>query len=213
MLLGGSAVTLLATEGPKPSKTVGMKTVRLLLSKNYRTRQKATQQIYEERKTMTSELSAIVADPENHVHRPESVRDAMRCLGQLRALEGIEVLVTYIGFPHVHHPDAGEYPRLTGGQNRPEFRAPIERLARRLPAIGALISIGEPCIDAVITKLSTTDNILEHKACTVVLKKLQQHPSVREKLQQAIPKVLPRKRFALERALKALDEQPVSNEK
>lgn len=216
VILSGSALTLLATEPPRPMKTGRLKSVRMLLSKNYRTQQQAKQQILAERKKMTSELSAIVADPENHVYRPESVRKAMELLGELRALEGIEVLVTYIGFPHVHHPDAGEYPDTGGGKNKPVLKgSPGEAkwLAEQFPAIGALINIGEPCIDAVISKLSTTDHPLEQTACTAVLKHLQQHPSVREKLRQAIPKVLPRKRAALEKALKALDEQPVSNEK
>ena len=217
VILSGSALTLLATEPPRPMKTGRLKSVRMLLSKNYRTQQQAKQQILAERKAMTSELSAIVADPENHVYRAESVRKAMELLGELRALEGIEVLVTYIGFPWVHHPDAGEYPGPpTGGKNKPPLKGSpgaSKWRAEQFPAIGALINIGEPCIDAVITKLSTTDNVLEHRVCTAVLKNLQQHPSVREKLQQAIPKVLPRKRAALQKALKALDEQPVSNEK
>ena len=216
IVLGGSAVPLFATEGPKPSKTVGTKTVRLLLSKDYKTRQQAKQQILQERKNMTSELSAIVADPENHVYRPESVRNAMLCLGQLRALEGIEVLVTYIGFPWVHHPDAGEYPGPRGGgKNKPPLKGSPEAskwLKQQCPAVPALINIGEPCIDAVIGKLSTTENF-EHRLCTLVLKELQQHPSVREKLQQAIQKALPPERAALQKALKALDEQPVSQEK
>ena len=166
---------------------------------------------------MTSELSKIVADPENHVYRSESVRKAMSCLGELRALEGIDVLVTYIGFPWVHHPDAGEYPgRRVGGKNKPPLKGSPQAskwLKQQLPAIPALINIGEPCIDAVILKLCNTDSILEHKACTAVLKELQQHSSIRQKLQEAIPRVLPRRRFALRKALKALDEQPVSSKK
>ena len=79
-----------------------------------------------------------------------------------------------------------------------------------MPAIGALDLIGEPCIDAVIGKLCNTDCTLEHEACTAVLWKLRDHPAVREKLQQALPKVLPRRRFTkeVERALKSLVEKP-----
>ena len=217
IVFAGSAATLLAAESPKPSKTVETETVRLLLSKNYRTQEKAKKQIFEERKKMTSELTAIIADPENHAYRRESVRKAMSCLGELRAVEGIEVLVTYIGFPSVHHPDAGEYPGPPGGgRNKPPLKgSPGESkwLAWKFPAIPALINIGEPCIDAVIGKLSTTDNILEHRLCTAVLKELEQHPSVREKLERAIKEGKARKPEVLRKALKMLGEEAVSGEK
>lgn len=208
IVFAGSAATLLAAESTRPMKTVRDKTVRMLLS-DFKTQEKAKKQILEERKKTISELTAIVADPENHVYRSESVRKAMSCLGELRALEGIEVLVTYIGFPWVHHPDAGEYPGpAVGGRNSPGH--PIERL---LPAIPALINIGEPCIDAVIRKLCTTDNVLEHKACVAVLKNLEQHPSVREKLERAIKQGKARKPEVLRKALKMLGEEAISGEK
>lgn len=224
IVLAGSALTLFATARSQPGATGGIKTHRPLPSKNSKTGRRTHEQIFKaytrllkERKKMTAELSAIIADPENHVHRRESVRQAMYSLGGLRAVEGIDVLVTYIGFPWLHHPDAGEYPGpARSGRNKPPLKGSPEEprwIAQQFPAINALVAIGEPCIGAVITKLSKTDNVAEHELCTAVLKKLQRHASVRKKLKQAIPKVPPRKSAALQKALKALDEKPVSNDK
>jgi len=163
---------------------------------------------------MAADLSKIVAAPKNHVVRSYSVRKAMELLGELRAREGIDVLVTYIGFPTVQHPDAGEYPpKGASGKNMPPPKGSpqvTKWLMQRHPAVPALISIGEPCTDAVIHKLCNTDRRFEQSLCILVLKKLQRPASIREKLQLAMPKVLPRRLGALGRALKALNEKPVT---
>ena len=201
-------------------KAIYSKTVQLLLPenlKNIRTRQElrnAKQQIVrkwkqrtaQEKKRMTSELSRIVADPENHVYQGSSVREAMNILGEFRDLDAIPVLVEYIGFPSQQHPDVGHTPILL---TMSQATRPIEETH---PAVPALINIGPSCIDAVIAKISSTDNILEHKACTVVLKKLRQ-PSTRAKLEKALAKTVPRRRYVLRNAIKSLDEKPTSSKK
>lgn len=160
------------------------------------------------RKQIISELSRIVADPENHVFRPEAVREAIQLLGELRSLEGIDVLVEYIGFPKVRHPDAGEYegPTPRGGKPVPKGTpGAAERRAKQFPAVPALINIGPPCIDAVIAKFANTDSMIEHELLTDVLKGIDDD-SIKKKLDEAIPKALPPRRDALRKALAALEE-------
>jgi hypothetical protein len=200
---GVAALTIFAGDNPMPSNVVDQtrkEAVRLLLSESLDEPERGKQLILEERRELISQLSAIVSDPQNHVRHSYSVEQAMSVLGELRAPEATKVLVTYIGFPHVPHPEAGEYPGppFSGGQ----LNKTIEQL---LPAVPALIKIGEPCVDEVIKKLSTTDNLLEIKACQTVLKKLNQPPSVRARLERAIEGAAPRKREQLKKTLEMLD--------
>jgi len=187
-------------------KAMPIEAVQMLLSDDVASRNQGYKQIFEERAKLISQLTALISDPENHVRRPASVQTAMWILARLRAPEGVNVLVTYIGFPLVRHPEAPEHPRLvTGGM----FNKTIGQL---LPAVPALIRIGEPCVEQVVNKLATADSVLEIKACQTVLKELSCRRSVRAKLEKAIKGAHPRKRAQLEKALKMLAEQPNARE-
>lgn len=195
MVSAGQPQPILAGDDAVP-----IEAVQLLLSDDVAKRNQGYKQIFEERAKLISQLTVLISDPDNHVHRPASVETAMWILARLRAPEGVNVLVTYIGFPDVHHPQADEYPGIvTGGMFNKTTR-------QRLPAIGALIHIGEPCVDEVVKKLWTTDGGLEADACVEVLKELSQRPSVRAKLQSAIQRSAPRKRESLRKLLKMLGE-------
>jgi len=200
---GVAALMIFAGDNPMPSNVVQRtphEAVRMLVSDSLDEPERGKQLILEERRELISQLSAIISDPQNHVRRGNAVEKAMFLLGEFRAPEAIKVLVTYIGFPYVNHPGGGQYPgplETTGTISKP-----IEEL---LPAIPALIKMGEPCIDEVIKKLSTADHVLEIKACQTVLKKVNEPPSVRTKLERAIEGAAPRKREQLRKTLEMLD--------
>lgn len=177
-------------------------TLALLLSEDATQRERAWEQLSRENIDMASKLSAIVRNPEYHIHNRDSVAKAISVLGTSRAVGGIDALVGHIGFPFVKHPQAPDYPLPVG---RPGV--PLEQL---LPAVSALINIGEPCIDAVIAKLSTTDSILERKACTAVLMKLNRQTTIRAKLRSAIANASPRHQSGLKKALVALADEPTT---
>ncbi len=182
--------------------------VQMLLSDDVARRSQGNKRIIEERAKLITQLTGLISDPYNHVQRRASVEKAMRILARLRAPEGVNVLVTYIGFPLVHHPQAGEYPAEVVST-----AALAQTIDQLLPAIGALIHIGEPCVEQVVNKLATADSVLEIKACQEVLKELSCHRSVRARLEKAIESADPRKRAQLEKALKMLGEEAVSAEK
>lgn len=193
-----------AGDNPMPANN-GQRTeskgVRMLLSQNLRERQQGRREISQERAELVSQLSAIIDDPQNHLYRRDAVESAMTLLGELRAPEAVDVLVSHIGFPHVPHPEAGELACLEvdGGV----FGKTIGQL---LPAVPALIRIGEPSVEAVIKRLSTTDNVLEIEACRAVLKKLDQSASLRARLQKALKHAAPAKQEQLKDTLQMLDE-------
>jgi hypothetical protein len=199
------ALTIFAGDNPMPSSIVqrtANQAVGMLASDTLEEPERGKQLILQERTELISQLSAIISDSQNHVRRPDAVEKAMSLLGEFRAPEASKVLVTYIGFPCVKHPEAGEYPRASGSR---ELRSAVGAIERLLPAVPALMKIGEPCIDEVIKKLSTADHVLEIKACQTVLKNLNEPPSVRAKLERAIEGAAPRKREQLKKTLEMLD--------
>lgn len=150
---------------------------------------------------MISQLITIVSDAEYASDFP-TVKAAMSTLGDIRATEAIEVLVSHIGFPEVGVEDDEDTISPLA------IATPIER---RLPAVPALVNIGEPCIDGVFEKIATSDFDLERRACVAVLRGLS-GPSVRARIEQAIQTAPEKKREALKMGLKLLDEKPLSAE-
>jgi len=210
-VLAGSTFTFRASANPprkpRPSEERRMKIVQSLLATQQakqRILKRVKYQTLAQQKQIASELAKIVADPESHRNRPESVKAAMSLLGELRAKEGADVLANHIGFPFIYHPEAGRPPLFGVGSV-----GSISILEESLPAIPALVSIGEPCIDVVIAKLSKTERVLEQNACIRVLTMLDQGPTIRKKLKTAFTKAPPRRRFVLRIALNALHERPI----
>ncbi len=155
--------------------------VKQLASSDTDTRYQVQKRILKERNNMIAELVALIDDPGNQYQRPDSVTKAIETLGAIRAVEGIDVLTQFIGFPWIYHPRAKEQER----------RVPILNFgnmprADRTPAVKSLIAIGEPCVPKVIAKLAETEGDFEHRACISVLRRLDEHVRVREALQEAL---------------------------
>lgn len=160
-------------------------------------RKMAYDRIAQERQEVVARLVAIVSDEANYERHFAAVHDAMSLLGKLRAREGIDALVEHIGFPEVM-PEGNARPDLVVGLFREK-----QGEEEAFPAVGALANIGEPCIDAVIAKLSTTENPAEIASCLLVLKRLDR-PPVEARLRQAAERAKGDGKRRLQDALKRL---------
>ncbi len=150
--------------------------VKRLLSKDASTREEAQQELLAARTDLISQLISIVDSEENHQTRRESVRATMFILGEMRATEAVSVLVKYIAF-------ADEPTVLTATPHR-LGSGPLSQV----PAVEALVKIGEPCLKAIIGKLATTYNVREQAACIRVLIELRERDAASAMLADAIAK-------------------------
>ncbi len=189
--------------GEDDAKSVDV--VQMLLSKDYRERQQAKELILkegtvEEKAHAVSELTTFIDKPGNYSYRGTTVKAAILTLGELRAREAIDVLVEHIAFPLVPHPKTEELgPVFTPSVFAKEVR-------RRLPAVEALIQIGEPCIDEVVGRLAAAESTIEVRACRAVLSELHKD-LVRAELARAIQRAAPSSRAQLKRTLQILNEK------
>lgn len=157
-----------------------------LLSNDFNEIKEAQDEIVTSRKNLISGLINIVEQKENRIKKESSVRAAIFILGEMRAVEAVQVLVGHIGFPHVTEQWREPTPGPPAGMGT--IRSGLSGIQKTYPAVGALIKIGEPCLGHVIDKLSSTDNISEQKACLGVLVGLRQRDSVIHMLKDAINK-------------------------
>jgi len=150
------------------------------------------------RKELVGRLIEITANVENRVKKPASVHSAIFVLGEMRAVEAIEVLVGHIGFPLVREPCPPWYPARGAGMG--QSYGHLREAGRAYPAAAALIKIGEPCLEAVTEKLGSTDDVVHEHACLAVLVGLREVAVVEEMLKRAAEKetdTKKKKRFQL----------------
>jgi len=168
-----------------PQKEEKPTPVERLLSKDGKEIYEAQNELFTARKDLIGQLINIVKDKQNRLRRRASVRAAMFILGEMRAVEAVQVLVDHIGFPQVYEYTGESIPvDAEGGM----LHRGIKGFQKTYPAVKALIKIGEPCFSDLISKLSSTDHMTEKKACLGVLVGLRQRDSVIEMLKDAIKK-------------------------
>jgi hypothetical protein len=132
----------------------------LLLSDDEAGRIRARNQILGLRAAHIAELSTIVRDADSQLNRPASVQNAIEILGDLRAVEAIDVLVNSIAFPFVRYSDPPITPAWT-----------ISRDAE-FPSANALAKIGEPSIMPVAKRIAVCD-AFDYLGCQAVLMQLR----------------------------------------
>ena len=130
---------------PKPEEVKNLSAVERLMSKDGQEVAAAQNELVASRKTLIGQLIQIIEDKENRVYNKTSVQTAMYILGEMRALEAIDVLVEQLGFPFTEN---GGVTVMHGGMM---FQR-LEDAGRMYPGVDALIKIGEPCLDAVLAK-------------------------------------------------------------
>jgi len=176
--------------------------VQRLMSKDGEILFPARDELVAARKQLIGELIAIIEEKENRIGKQASVRAAMYVLGEMRAVEAIDVLVEYIGFPRVM--GVGE-PVVTD-VSASMLSHNLKDTREIYPAVDALIKIGEPCLDTVVAKLGSPVSI---RACLAVLVGLRGRDFTVETLTAAIEKESDaKKKVRLEASLKVLGKLP-----
>lgn len=165
-------------EKHKPNNVEG------LLSKDGEVIHEVQNELLAARKHLITRLIGIIKEKENRTKNQASVHAAILILGEIRALEAIEALVEYIGFPRLYETEAG----IISVQGGSMLDRGLKGIGNTYPAVQALINIGEPCLDNVIDKLSLTDHLAERTPCLAVLVGLRQRHSVIDMLKEAMNK-------------------------
>lgn len=173
--------------------------VKDLLSDSPQVRDDAESLIIGERKMITKELITLIRDKKNWLRHPDSVRRAMHTLGEMRATEGIDVLVEHVIYPLTFELDTA--PGLVGGNRLTDKSA-----SELFPAVNALVAIGEPTVDAIVKRIPKTDSWQELAAYSSVLGKLEKRANVRERLDRAVQTAPASRRNGLQRYLQWFDE-------
>jgi hypothetical protein len=152
-LIASCTIVLIGMQGcrneedtlPKPEEVKDISAVERLMSKDGQEIAAARDELLASRKMLIAQLIDIVDDEEDRAHNKASVETAMYILGEMRALEAIDVLVDHLGFPFTEN---GGITVMHGGMM---FQR-LEDAGRMYPGVDALIKIGEPCLDAVLAK-------------------------------------------------------------
>lgn len=168
------------------SGTKKTSTLERLLSNDVNVIEEAKDELIATRKYLIDGLIKIVNQKENRIKREASVRTAIIVLGEMRAVEAVQVLVDNIGFPYVMEPWSEPMPGPPAGMGT--IVPGLNGIQKTYPAVGSLVMIGEPCLDAVINKMASTENVNEQKACLGVLIGLRQRDFMIEMLNDKINK-------------------------
>jgi len=188
-----------------PQKETKPTPIERLLSKDGQEIYAARNELLAAKKDLIAKLIDIIKEKENLLNNQPSVRAAIFILGEMRAVEAIDVLVDQIGFPRIYEGEAG----IVGLEGGTMFHRGLKNIGKVYPAAGALIKIGEPCLDAVVTKLASTVGIFEPKACLGVLVGLRGRDSTAEMLKAAIERETDaKKKERLESSLDMLAKMP-----
>jgi len=196
---GGALLVGAARQDDRPQ------VIERLLSKDPVQVNQARDELLSARRDLIGKLKRIVEDPNNRAYKGPSVEAAIFLLGEMRAIEAVEVLADHIAWPVVQKPDERPHP--------PEIssRVMVTTLAsfRRWPSVAALVKIGEPSVDPVFRRLIDTRTELELKAHLSVLIWLRDRDYILGRLNQLLSKAPdPEHRLMLEQALHLVTNEP-----
>jgi len=170
VLLLFSALLAGAGDAPGPWE---ISAVRGICSPDMKVREKTQRDILEARARMITELVNIAKDEKNRteiVRRDYALR-ACYLLGELHAVEGSQVLSQYIEYSE-RVGRSGQYVMISEGL--PRYKDYYSRPLGEWATVGALVKIGEPCIPAVMKRLSEANvGPSVYEACGRVLLELR----------------------------------------
>lgn len=148
---------------PAPEKAKELTAVQRLMSKDGEVLYTARDELVAGRKELIGQLIDIIRKKENRIYNKTRVRAAMYILGEMRAVEAVEVLVEHLGFPHTGE---GGVVVMHGGM----LGSSLKAAGKMYPGVDALIKIGEPCLDAVVAKLESPVIVRPYVAVLVGLR-------------------------------------------
>jgi len=165
-----------------------IRAVRGICSPDEKVREKAQRDILEARAGMVAELVNIVKEEKARTELAQrcSALRAVYLLGELRAVEGSEVLSQFIEYSQ-RVGRSGEYVLVSEGL--PRYKDYYTRLLGEWATVGALVKIGEPCIPAVMKRLSEANvGPSVYEACGRVLLELRGRDGASAILKEALMK-------------------------
>jgi hypothetical protein len=173
-----------------------------LVSEDEQSRDATFRQLIQDRKVLIHALIATLDDPKKHSNQ-DGIEKTIELLGVLRAEEASRVLAANIGYPWVRH-------RATKFSIEPPsgVGAYARNITKDLPAVRALVRIGDVCVDDVINELFTTDKQFVRDACEVVLQELSKRETLQSKLDGAASKADTNGNWAVQQALKRIMGNP-----
>jgi len=142
-----------------------------LLSRDAQVRAAAEKELLDARMELVSRLISLAKDIDNRNKREESVCAAMFVLGEMRAPEAVDMLVSLAAFPKAGIPGDGYIPvpflgmaKTTDQEYRErEYAELIQCHLKDLPAVQALVKIGEPALGPIMKTLCITG--VDKKRC------------------------------------------------
>ena len=141
-----------------------------LLSRDARVRAAAEKELLDARAELVSRLIALAKDNDNQLNRKESVCAAMFVLGEQRAPEAVDMLVSLAAFPKSNVSGDGYLPAPFFGMGLTaeayeelEYTVFMQCPLKDLAAVQALVKIGEPAFGPIMKKLCITG--VDKKRC------------------------------------------------
>ncbi len=116
-----------------------------LLDAAVQARPQVVRQMVAQHEALIAGLTELMDEPEDWQRNWDAARAAAFLLGELRATQAVPVLARFVDFGH---------------------RDPVAHLSEgpawadylwRMPAVRALVQIGEPCLDAVVQRIGDDD--------------------------------------------------------
>ena len=208
--LGASSLILSGDDKPPDDDAAIRKATQMLLSDDPTIRERGGEMVRQQYSQQVTALKELILEKDNFMHHTESVEASIGLLGEMRAVEAVDLLVDVIRYPECAHPDAKSVEEiactLRSRRGRGSLSTGFGAIEEQYPAVRALIRIGEPCLDKVIERIANQNFTGARDPLVVVLKGLKPHAAVRKRIEDAITAASGHRRENLEQALKFLDQ-------
>jgi len=152
-----------------------------LLSGDFRVQEETEKALLAWRAETIRRLIEIVDDPRIRFNKPDSVRRAIRLLGDMRAVEAAQVLVRNIDFGQVGRKDPDSDIVVDPISGPAVSGVPMQH---RYVAVRALLNIGEPVVPEVVDQAARRP--VDLHACALVLCSLKGKETAIHMVEQAI---------------------------
>lgn len=208
--LGASSLIFSGDDKPSGDEDAIRKATQMLLSDDPAVRARGSEMMRQHYSQQVAALKELIRDKDNFMHHTKSVEASIGLLGEMRAVEAVDLLIDVIRYPECAHPDAKSVEEiactLRSRRGRGSLSTGFGPIKDEYPAVRALIRIGEPCLDKVIERIANQNSTGARDPLVVVLKGLKPHAPVRKRIEDAITAASGHRRENLEQALKFLDQ-------
>jgi hypothetical protein len=187
-----------------------------LLSSDGIVREQTQKALLEERATLAKRLTEIILDKKYQREQVDSVRRAIFLAGEERLAECVPALVQEISFPRgipASVPATRPSRLVPKSIGMHDIQGVGSMDLDEYPAVAALIKIGEPSFDAVISRFIPADNIVDQYCCIEVLVRVRKHSGAMLLVKEALAvQHIEKKKEGLKLLLEMLENSRPKNE-